>query len=97
MHTPNPSSAAGWERWPGHLGNGQYLASLGQLWFKRKKEKKIQALITKRLHGKKGNWGWGFILAALGQVDLTESLGIELFQSLESPLRDSQQGISALG
>lgn len=85
MHTPNPSSAAGWERWPGHLGNGQYLASLGQLWFKRKKGKKNPSTEHKEAAWKKGNWGWGFILAAPGQVDLTESLGIELFQRLGKP------------
>lgn len=39
MHTLSLSNAAGWGRWFGHLGNGQYLASLGQLWFKRKESK----------------------------------------------------------
>lgn len=55
-HTPNRSNAAGWERWSGHLGNGQYLASLGQLWIKRKKD---QALNTKGGCMMKRNGGWG--------------------------------------
>lgn len=60
MHTPNPSNAAGGKRWSGHLGNGQYLASLGQLWFKRKKgEKNPSTEHKKRLRGKKGIEGGG--------------------------------------
>lgn len=51
MHTPSLSNAAGWERWSGHLGNGQYLASLGQLWFKRKKYPSIE--YKKRLREEK--------------------------------------------